>query len=114
MGTRMEQPGEFLPRAGRASSSQPEGLADSLYRLSSAAEDLQVIISCCNRALLLQGEFCITLKNSLYWKTAEQLLLFREPAEFCLGVSAKTPFGAGAGEGLQKDMLESISVALVR
>jgi hypothetical protein len=52
-------------------------------------------------------------KNSLYWKIAEQLLLFREPAEFCLGVSAKTPFGAGAGEGLQKDMLESISVALV-
>jgi hypothetical protein len=51
-------------------------------------------------------------KNSLYWKIAEQLLLFREPAEFCLGVSAKTPFGAGAGAGLQKEMLESISVAL--
>jgi hypothetical protein len=51
-------------------------------------------------------------KNSLYWKIAEQLLLFREPAEFCLGVSAKTPFGAGAGQGLQRDMLESISVAL--
>src|SRR5580700_10254893 len=63
MGTRMEQPGEFLPRAGRAGSSQPEGLADSLYRLSSAAEDLQVITSCCNRALLLQGAFCITLKE---------------------------------------------------
>ena len=51
-------------------------------------------------------------KDALYWKIAEQLLLFPEPAEFCLGVSAKSPFGAGAGEGLQKDMLESISVAL--
>lgn len=51
-------------------------------------------------------------KKSIYWKIAEQLLLFPEPAEFCLGVSAKTPFGAGAGVGLQKDMLESISVAL--
>jgi hypothetical protein len=52
-------------------------------------------------------------KDSLYWKIAEQLLLFPEPAEFCLGVSEKSPFGAGSGEGLQKDMLESISVALV-
>ena len=51
-------------------------------------------------------------KKSLYWKTAEQLLLFPEPAEFCLGVSEKSPFGAGSGEVLQRDMLESISVAL--
>lgn len=51
-------------------------------------------------------------RGSLYWKIAEQLLLFREPAEFCLGVSAKSPFGAGSGEGLQREMLESISVAL--
>jgi hypothetical protein len=64
-----------------------------------------VVFDCVRRA---RGD-----KNSLYWKIAEQLLLFREPAEFCLGVTAKSPFGAGAGEGLQKDMLESISVALV-
>jgi hypothetical protein len=51
-------------------------------------------------------------KNSLYWKTAEHLLLFPEPAEFCLGVAEKSPFGAGSGRGLQRDMLESISVAL--
>jgi hypothetical protein len=51
-------------------------------------------------------------KGSLYWHMAEQLLLFPEPAEFCLGVSAKSPFGAGSGEGLRKEMLESISVAL--
>ena len=51
-------------------------------------------------------------KNSLHWRTAEQLLLFPEPAEFCLGVSEKSPFGAGSGEVLQRDMLESISVAL--
>lgn len=51
-------------------------------------------------------------KNSLYWKSAEQLLLFPEPAEFCLGVSETSPFGSGGGEGLQQDMLEGISVAL--
>jgi hypothetical protein len=63
-----------------------------------------VVFDCIRRA---RGD-----KNSLYWKIAEQLLLFPEPAEFCLGVSAKSPFGSGAGEGLQKDMLDSISVAL--
>lgn len=63
-----------------------------------------VVFDCVRRA---SGD-----KNSLYWKTAEQLLLFREPAEFCLGVSASTPFGAGSGAGLQKEMLESISVAV--
>lgn len=63
-----------------------------------------VVFDCLRRA---RGD-----KNSLYWKIAEQLLLFPEPAEFCLGVSAKSPFGAGSGEGLQKEMLESISVAL--
>jgi hypothetical protein len=36
-------------------------MADSLHRLPSTAEDLQVIIPCRNRVLLLQGEFCITL-----------------------------------------------------
>src|SRR6266571_2395862 len=62
MGTRVEQSGEFLPRAGRARRCHLEDLADSLHRLPSAAEDLQVIISCRNRALLLQGEFRITLE----------------------------------------------------
>src|SRR5262245_64661375 len=61
MGTRVEQPGEFVPCAGRAGRCQLEGVADSLHRLPSAAEDLQVIIPCRNRALLLQAEFCITL-----------------------------------------------------
>src|SRR5438034_8184734 len=61
MGTRVEQSSEFLPRASRTSRRHLEDMADSLYRLPSAAEDLQVIIPRCNRALLLQGEFCITL-----------------------------------------------------
>src|SRR6266513_2618817 len=61
MGTRVEQSSEFLPRASRTSRRHLEDMADSLHRLPSAAEDLQVIIPRCNRTLLLQGEFCITL-----------------------------------------------------
>jgi hypothetical protein len=36
-------------------------MADSFHRLPSAAEDIYVIVPSRNRALLLQGEFCITL-----------------------------------------------------
>src|SRR6266576_5396239 len=61
MGTRVEQSSEFLPRASRTSRRHLEDMADSLHRLPSAAEDLQVIIPRCNRTLLLQGEFRITL-----------------------------------------------------
>src|SRR5881227_2581137 len=61
MGTRVEQSSEFLPRASRTSRRHLEDMADSLHRLPSAAEDLQLIIPRCNRTLLLQGEFCITL-----------------------------------------------------
>src|SRR6266487_4923549 len=64
MGTRVEQSSEFLPRASRTSRRHLEDMADSLHRLPSAAEDLQVIIPRCNRTLLLQGEFCITLLGS--------------------------------------------------
>src|SRR5690349_3490855 len=63
MGPRVEQPSEFFPRASRASRRHLEDLADSLHRLPSAAEDLQVIIPRCNRALLLQGAFRITLSE---------------------------------------------------
>src|SRR6266513_1504318 len=63
MGTRVEQSSEFLPRASRTSRRHLEDMADSLHRLPSAAEDLQLIIPRCNRTLLLQGEFCITLKR---------------------------------------------------
>src|SRR5215471_9582998 len=61
MGTRVEQSGELVPRTYRAGCRHFEDLADSVHRLSPAAEDLQVIIPRCNRALLLQGEFWITL-----------------------------------------------------
>src|SRR6266849_838061 len=64
MGTQVEQSGELLPRAGRARRRHLEDMADSLHRLPSAAEDLYVIVPSRNRALLLQGEFCITLQLS--------------------------------------------------
>src|SRR6266700_420687 len=63
MGARVEQSGEFLPRTSRARRRHLEDMADSLHRLPSAADDLCVIIPCRNRALLLQGEFCITLRT---------------------------------------------------
>ncbi|MFC8450608.1 hypothetical protein [Kitasatospora sp. NPDC057223] len=50
-------------------------------------------------------------ERSLAWRQAAKLLLFPEPAEFCLGVAEGTPLGSGSGYGLQKDMLEGIRVA---
>src|SRR5215469_12244602 len=61
MGTPVEQSGELVPRTSRAGCRHFEDLADSVHRLSPAAEDLQVIIPRCNRTLLLQGEIWITL-----------------------------------------------------
>ncbi len=49
------------PCASRAGRRHLEDVADSLHRLSSASEDLQVVIPRSNRTLLFQGEFCITL-----------------------------------------------------
>ena len=74
MGARVEQSGEFLPRAGRARRRHLEDMADSLHRLPSAAEDLYVIVPRRNRALLLQGEFCITLTDSDYTKIGDPSL----------------------------------------
>jgi hypothetical protein len=51
-------------------------------------------------------------RNSLPWRMAKNLMLFPEPAEFCLGLASDSPFGSGAGPGLQREMLESISTAL--
>ena len=51
-------------------------------------------------------------RTSLPWRMAQNLLLFPEPAEFCLGVAASSPLGSGSGRGLQGEMLESISAAL--
>src|SRR6266700_5746146 len=65
MGTRVEQPGELVPCAGRAGCRDLEDLADPLHRLPPAAKDLQVIVQSRNRTLLLQGTFCITLHDSI-------------------------------------------------
>ena len=52
----------FLPRASRARRRYLEDIADSLHRLPSTAEDLQVIIPCRNRAIFLQREFRISFR----------------------------------------------------
>src|SRR5512142_373523 len=62
MGTRVEQPGKFLSCASRASRRHLEDLASSLHGLPPAVEDFPVLVPRRNWALLLQGEFCITLK----------------------------------------------------
>ena len=51
-------------------------------------------------------------KKSISWRQAERLLLFPEPAEFCLGVSEGSSQGAGSGHGLQVDMLDGITAAV--
>src|SRR5690349_102508 len=61
MGTRVEQSGELVPRAGGAGRCHLEDMADSLHRLSPTVEDLQLIIPRGNRTLLLQREFRIIL-----------------------------------------------------
>src|SRR5512142_196925 len=62
MGTRVEQPGKFLSCASRASRRHLEDLASSLHGLPPAVEDFPVLVPRRNWALLLQGEFCITLR----------------------------------------------------
>src|SRR5271166_929630 len=64
MGTRVEQPGKFLSCASRAGRRDLEDLASSLHGLPSAVEDLQVVVPRRNWALLLQGEFFITLHEA--------------------------------------------------
>ncbi|MGB2567711.1 hypothetical protein ACPFP2_04550 [Micromonospora citrea] len=51
-------------------------------------------------------------EKSLAWKQAQALLLFPEPAEFCLGLASGNPNGSGAGRGLQQGMLEGVKTAL--
>src|SRR5215470_17397260 len=66
VGTRVEQSSEFVSCTSGAGRRHLEDLADSIHRLSSAAEDLQLIIPCSNRTLLLQREFRITLMVSIW------------------------------------------------
>jgi hypothetical protein len=46
------------------------------------------------------------------WTKAGSLMLFPEPAEFCLGMSANSTRGSGSGRGLQEDMLIAARTAL--
>lgn len=49
--------------------------------------------------------------QSAHWKAAERMLLFPEPAEFCLGYGT-TPLGAGTGEELRDRMMEAARVSV--
>lgn len=51
-------------------------------------------------------------KESAHWKAAERLLMFPEPAEFCLGHSEFTTRGAGASRGLRDDMMDGAVTAI--
>ncbi|HEY1212614.1 MAG TPA: hypothetical protein VGE93_03180, partial [Bryobacteraceae bacterium] len=50
-------------------------------------------------------------EDHISWKQASRLLIFPEPAEFCLGVAEGTPLGSGSGKGLQREMLDGIRTA---
>jgi hypothetical protein len=56
---------------------------------------------------LVKGE-----TRSLAWRKAQQLLMFPEPAEFCLGLAKNSPNGSGSGRILQTGMLEGVKTAL--
>jgi hypothetical protein len=49
-------------------------------------------------------------RNSPAWRQAQHLLLFPEPAEFCLGVAEGSSLGAGSGPGLRAEMLDAMRV----
>ncbi len=51
-------------------------------------------------------------RESLAWKKAANMLLFPEPAEFCLGVSTGSPLGNGSGPRLQECMLAGVETAI--
>ncbi|MCP2324933.1 hypothetical protein HDA40_003440 [Hamadaea flava] len=51
-------------------------------------------------------------ERSLAWKKASRLLMFPEPAEFCLGMAEASPNGSGSGSGLQQGMLSGVKTAL--
>lgn len=55
---------------------------------------------------------CGFKENTPAFTKAKGLLLFPEPAEFCLGVSEMSVLGRGAGEELQKGMLKGAAVAV--
>lgn len=44
-------------------------------------------------------------RGSAHWKAAERLLMFPEPAEFCLGMAEGSVQGAGSAEVLRDEML---------
>lgn len=50
--------------------------------------------------------------SSAHWHAAERLLLFPEPAEFCLGYG-ETPLGMGAGSRLRRAMVKGAATSIV-
>jgi len=53
-------------------------------------------------------------RSTQSWRKAERLLLFPEPAEFCLGLSEGSVRGSGSGSGLQAAMLDGALEAVRR
>lgn len=51
-------------------------------------------------------------RSSAAYIQLKNLLIFPEPAEFCLGLSESSPLGAGSGQGLQQGMLDGIRTAV--
>lgn len=51
-------------------------------------------------------------ESSPAWRKAENLLLFPEPAEFCLGNALGSTKGSGSGPGLQGAMLQGAKTAI--
>lgn len=49
---------------------------------------------------------------SPHWQKASRMMMFPEPAEFCLGYAFESTRGAGSGEGLGRVMLDNASVAI--
>lgn len=59
--------------------------------------------------LVAQSKF---QRGSAHWRAAERLLLFPEPAEFCLGMAEGSVQGSGSAEGLRNEMLQGSEAAI--
>jgi hypothetical protein len=66
-----------------------------------------------NRAFLMVAEGNLNPETLLY-KKALALLVFKEPKEFCLGYTSKGTSGLGSGTGYAESIAEAIAEAIKR